>query len=48
MGIGAFQIREYLRSLGGEVTVRSEPGVGTRISMLFAAQTVVSMDRKAG
>jgi putative PEP-CTERM system histidine kinase len=30
MGIGAFQAREYLRSIGGEVDVQSAPGRGTR------------------
>lgn len=30
MGIGAFQVREYVRSLGGEVDVQSAPGRGTR------------------
>jgi putative PEP-CTERM system histidine kinase len=30
MGIGAFQVREYVRSLGGEVEVQSAPGRGTR------------------
>lgn len=36
MGIGAFQIREYMRSLGGDVEVESEPGRGTRFTMIFA------------
>ncbi len=48
MGVGAFQIREYLRSLGGEVEVQSEPGRGTRFTMIFADQSILSMDRKAG
>ena len=29
MGIGAYQCREYVHSLGGQVEVRSEPGRGT-------------------
>jgi putative PEP-CTERM system histidine kinase len=29
MGIGAYQTREYLRSIGGDVEVRSEIGVGS-------------------
>ena len=33
MGIGAYQVREYVRSLGGRVTVESEPGRGTRFSL---------------
>lgn len=35
MGIGAYQVREYVRSLGGEVEVRSRPGSGTRFSIRF-------------
>lgn len=30
MGIGAYQVREYVRSLGGDVDVQSTPGVGTQ------------------
>jgi putative PEP-CTERM system histidine kinase len=30
MGIGAYQVREYVRSLGGDVDVHSSPGVGTQ------------------
>lgn len=33
MGIGAYQVREYVRSMGGSVTVRSSRGVGTRFSI---------------
>ena len=29
MGIGAFESREYVRELGGEISVRSKPGVGS-------------------
>ena len=29
MGIGAFECRDYVRELGGEINVQSEPGVGT-------------------
>jgi signal transduction histidine kinase len=46
MGIGAFQIREYLRSLQGEVEVQSEPGKGTRLSMVFADTAL--LQRQAG
>jgi putative PEP-CTERM system histidine kinase len=35
MGIGAYESREYIRSLGGELLVRSEPGRGTRFSFLI-------------
>jgi len=33
MGIGAYQAREYVRSLGGDVAVESTPGVGTRFTI---------------
>ena len=29
MGIGAYESREYIRSMGGDLTVRSEPGKGS-------------------
>lgn len=35
MGIGAFQIRECLRSIGGTVEVHSTPDEGTRFEMWF-------------
>jgi len=38
MGIGAYQIRETLRSVGGEVRVKSKPGDGTRL--ILSLQTV--------
>ncbi|MFT4873915.1 XrtA/PEP-CTERM system histidine kinase PrsK [Congregibacter sp.] len=33
MGIGAFESREYVRQLGGEITVSSEVGVGSQFSV---------------
>jgi putative PEP-CTERM system histidine kinase len=33
MGIGAYQVREYVMSVGGRLDVRSEPGAGTRIAL---------------
>jgi putative PEP-CTERM system histidine kinase len=30
MGIGAYQVREYARSIGGQLEVQSSPGIGTR------------------
>jgi putative PEP-CTERM system histidine kinase len=33
MGIGAYQVREYVQSLGGRVDVASEPGKGTRFTL---------------
>ena len=35
MGIGAYQVREYLNSLGGRIQVQSEPGSGTCIDLHF-------------
>jgi signal transduction histidine kinase len=31
MGIGAYQIRETIRGLGGKIKVQSEPGKGTQL-----------------
>jgi putative PEP-CTERM system histidine kinase len=43
MGIGAYQAREYVRTLGGDVEVSSAPGAGTRFSIrLPLACTVAS------
>jgi putative PEP-CTERM system histidine kinase len=35
MGIGAYECREFIRSLGGRVEVFSTPGEGTRFSMIL-------------
>jgi putative PEP-CTERM system histidine kinase len=35
MGIGAYQVREYVQSIGGRVEVTSEPRVGTRFALLL-------------
>ncbi|HEY5806990.1 MAG TPA: XrtA/PEP-CTERM system histidine kinase PrsK [Povalibacter sp.] len=35
MGIGAYQAREFARSIGGDVEVRSAPGRGTRFAFDF-------------
>jgi putative PEP-CTERM system histidine kinase len=37
MGIGAYECREFIRSLGGRVEVESSPGTGTRFSMIVPA-----------
>ena len=46
MGIGAFQAREFVRSLGGDVRVSSEPGVGTtfRLEIPFSAAAGDAVD----
>ena len=33
MGIGVYESSQYVTRLGGDITVASEPGVGTRISV---------------
>jgi len=33
MGIGAYQVREYVQSLGGRVLVRSAPGAGSTVTL---------------
>ena len=33
MGIGAYQAREFARRMGGDLTVDSRPGEGTRVSI---------------
>ena len=35
MGIGAYQVREYLRGLGGQVEVESAPGKGTCLRLVI-------------
>ncbi len=39
MGIGAYQVREYVLSLGGRVDVASEPGKGTRLTLRIPLST---------
>ena len=35
MGIGAYQVREYVQSIGGRIEVRSVPGEGTTVTLRF-------------
>jgi len=35
MGIGSFESMQYVRELGGSMSVSSEPGVGTRVTVLL-------------
>jgi signal transduction histidine kinase len=37
MGIGMYESREYIRALGGDIGVRSEPGKGTRVRVRLPA-----------
>ena len=48
MGIGAYQIREYMRSLGGDVEVTSSPGSGTRLTLVFPFAEAIATSRMAG
>lgn len=44
MGIGAYQIRETVRSIGAEVSIDSQPGVGTTFSIEFPRTIEVSAE----
>jgi signal transduction histidine kinase len=37
VGIGAYQIKETMHSLGGRVQVHSTPGSGTEVTLLLSA-----------
>jgi chemotaxis protein histidine kinase CheA len=39
MGIGAYQVREYVQSLGGRVDVASDLGTGTRFTVRIPLST---------
>ncbi len=39
MGIGAFESREYIRTLGGDITVKSTPGKGSLFRITIPSQT---------
>ncbi len=47
MGIGAYQVREYVRSLGGNVDVRSAPRLGTTFSITLPCVPAVSTPQYA-
>jgi len=38
MGIGAYECKEYISSLGGEIQIESEPGCGTRMHVILPLQ----------
>lgn len=44
MGIGAYQTREYVRMLGGDVKVQSSPGIGTTFSIMLPCLTGTEQD----
>ena len=39
MGIGAYQAREYIRKIGGNIDVTSEPGIGSCFSVRIPLAT---------
>jgi putative PEP-CTERM system histidine kinase len=44
MGIGAYQVREYVRGLGGSVEVQSSPGAGTRFEIILPVLKAEAME----
>ena len=48
MGIGAYQVREYVRMIGGQVEVQSSPGTGTRFSITLPLFQPQATARPAG
>ncbi len=48
MGIGVYQTREFIRNLGGEVLVRSEPGVGTTFTISIPVNVQQTDSEKVG
>jgi putative PEP-CTERM system histidine kinase len=47
MGIGAYQAREVVRGLGGEMVVSSEPGRGTTVVIYLPGEGLMSDDAPA-
>jgi putative PEP-CTERM system histidine kinase len=48
MGIGAYQAREIVRGLGGDLVVVSEPGKGTVVTILLPQESSVQSRKAAG
>jgi len=46
MGIGAYQAREYVRSLGGDIEVQSTPGRGTSVRLLLPAAPLTDCEAR--
>ena len=44
MGIGVYQTREFIRNLGGEMIVRSEPQIGTTFTVYIPAESAAPND----
>jgi len=47
MGIGAYETREFVREMGGQVEVESEPGVGTTFRIQLPLERVDETDSAA-
>ena len=47
MGIGAYEAKEYVESLGGRISVKSEPGQGTVFTMRFPRVHTDTIERVA-
>lgn len=47
MGIGAYQARQFVEAVGGEVRVTSAPGQGTRFELRFPASIVEYAERES-
>lgn len=47
MGIGAYQVREYVRMIGGQVEVQSSPGTGTCFSISLPVCEPANVSRLA-
>jgi putative PEP-CTERM system histidine kinase len=45
IGVGAYQCREYVRGLGGDVAVRSTVGIGTEFTLRLPRSDVRDMER---
>lgn len=45
MGIGAYEAREFVREMGGQVEVESEPGVGTVFRIQLPLEISIAMSR---
>jgi signal transduction histidine kinase len=48
MGIGAYQSREIVRALGGDIVVRSEVGSGTTVSITLPTTHFVDARQVSG
>jgi putative PEP-CTERM system histidine kinase len=46
MGIGAFESRDYIRSLGGDILVRSTPGQGTVFTVSLPVEARAEKERQ--